>query len=97
MKLAFNKKTLDNITVVMIALEGLNNYFLRLEEKNNPNQNKNNYQTIAIETKPGVKKADFEIERKYIGRSTSPSANYASLRTKSFYWFMERVHYPYTN
>jgi len=27
MKLAFNKKTLDNITVVMIALEGLENYF----------------------------------------------------------------------
>jgi hypothetical protein len=59
MKLAFNKKTLDNVTVVMIALDGLNNYFLKLEEKNNPNQNKNNYQTIAIETKPGVKKADF--------------------------------------
>jgi len=30
MKLAFNKKTLDNITVVMIALDGLNNYFTRL-------------------------------------------------------------------
>ncbi len=27
MKLAFNKKTLDNITVVMIALEGLNKHF----------------------------------------------------------------------
>jgi hypothetical protein len=30
MKLAFNKKTLDNITVVMIALDGLNNYFAKL-------------------------------------------------------------------
>jgi hypothetical protein len=30
MKLAFNKKTLDNVTVVMIALDGLNNYFLKL-------------------------------------------------------------------
>lgn len=27
MKLAFNKKTLDNITIVMIAFEGLENYF----------------------------------------------------------------------
>ncbi len=27
MKLAFNKKTLDNITVVMIAFEGLETYF----------------------------------------------------------------------
>jgi serine/threonine protein phosphatase PrpC len=27
MKLAFNKKTLDNITVVMIAFEGLEAYF----------------------------------------------------------------------
>jgi hypothetical protein len=26
MKLAFNKKTLDNITVVMIAFEGLETY-----------------------------------------------------------------------
>ena len=83
MKLAFNKKTLDNVTVVMIALDGLNSYFAKLEEK--INQGKNNYQTIAIETKPGVKKGDFEMERKYIGRSTSPSANYASLRTKSYY------------
>ena len=83
MKLAFNKKTLDNVTVVMIALDGLNSYFAKLEEKSS--QGKNNYQTIAIETKPGVKKGDFEMERKYIGRSTSPSANYASLRTKSYY------------
>jgi serine/threonine protein phosphatase PrpC len=30
MKLAFHKKTLDNITVVMIALEGLQNYFTKL-------------------------------------------------------------------
>ena len=30
MKLAFNKKTLDNVTVVMIALDGLNNYFARI-------------------------------------------------------------------
>jgi hypothetical protein len=27
MKLAFNKKTLDNITVVMIAFEGLESFF----------------------------------------------------------------------
>ena len=27
MKLSFNKKTLDNITVVMIAFEGLESYF----------------------------------------------------------------------
>lgn len=27
MKLAFHKKTLDNITVVMVALEGLERYF----------------------------------------------------------------------
>ena len=27
MKLAFNKKTLDNITVVMVAFEGLESYF----------------------------------------------------------------------
>ena len=27
MKLAFNKKTLDNITVVMVAFEGLEAYF----------------------------------------------------------------------
>jgi len=32
MKLAFNKKTLDNITVVMIALEGLDNYFNWMQE-----------------------------------------------------------------
>lgn len=35
MKLAFNKKTLDNITVVMIALDGIQNYFTKLEEKQN--------------------------------------------------------------
>ena len=27
MKLSFNKKTLDNVTVVMIAFEGLESYF----------------------------------------------------------------------
>jgi len=27
MKLSFNKKTLDNITVVMVAFEGLESYF----------------------------------------------------------------------
>ena len=27
MKLSFNKKTLDNITIVMIAFEGLESYF----------------------------------------------------------------------
>jgi len=59
MKLAFNKKTLDNVTVVMIALDGLQNYFTRLEEKNNPT--KNNYQTNAVESKPGMKKNDFEL------------------------------------
>lgn len=83
MKLAFNKKTLDNITVVMIALDGLNNYFTRLEQKQN-GQSKNTYQTIPVESKPGAKKYDADIERKYIGRSTSPS-NYSSLRTKSFH------------
>lgn len=33
MKLAFNKKTLDNITVVMIALEGLHQFFAKMESK----------------------------------------------------------------
>lgn len=37
MKLSFQKKTLDNITVVMVALEGLENYFMSLQE-----QQKNN-------------------------------------------------------
>ena len=31
MKLAFYKKTLDNITVVMVALEGLERYFAQKE------------------------------------------------------------------
>ena len=31
MKLAFHKKTLDNITVVLVALEGLEKYFAQLE------------------------------------------------------------------
>ena len=31
MKLAFHKKTLDNITVVLVALEGLERYFEKLE------------------------------------------------------------------
>lgn len=31
MKLAFNKKTLDNITVVLVALEGLERYFAQRE------------------------------------------------------------------
>lgn len=57
MKLAFNKKTLDNITVVMIALDGLHNYFTRIEEKKN-GQGKSSYQTIPVESKPGVKKYD---------------------------------------
>ncbi len=56
MKLAFNKKTLDNVTVVMIALDGLHNYFARLEEKSN--KEKTSYQTMAIDSKPGVKKYD---------------------------------------
>ncbi len=56
MKLSFNKKTLDNVTVVMIALEGLQNYFTRLEEK--VGQNKSNYQTIPVEPKLGMKKYD---------------------------------------
>ena len=34
MKLAFNKKTLDNITVVMVALEGLEKYFARKDIPN---------------------------------------------------------------
>ena len=34
MKLAFHKKTLDNITVVIVALEGLEKYFAH---KNIPN------------------------------------------------------------
>lgn len=83
MKLAFNKKTLDNITVVMIALDGLQNYFTKLEEKQNA-QTKNNYQTLQMDSKPGIKKYDGDLERKYIGRSTSPS-NYSTLRTKSFH------------
>ena len=56
MKLSFNKKTLDNVTVVMIALDGLQNYFNKMEEKNG--QNKNSYQTIPVEPKPSVKKLD---------------------------------------
>lgn len=60
MKLAFNKKTLDNITVVMIALDGLQNYFTRLEEKQN-GQGKNAYQTIPVEPKPGMKKYEADL------------------------------------
>ena len=40
MKLAFNKKTLDNITVVMIAFEGLEAYLQNfLEPRVEANQN----------------------------------------------------------
>lgn len=59
MKLSFNKKTLDNVTVVMIALDGLQNYFNKIEEKSG--QNKNSYQTIPVEPKLGAKKFDAEL------------------------------------
>jgi len=46
MKLAFNKKTLDNITVVIVALEGLHNYFAKLEQR--ILHMNANYQTVAL-------------------------------------------------
>lgn len=82
MKLAFHKKTLDNITVVMIALEGLENYFSKIEQSRPTTQGS----TQAYDSrKPKVaSKLETSFERKYIGRSTSPS-NYSSIRSRSFY------------
>lgn len=40
MKLAFNKKTMDNITVVMIAFEGLESLFQIQPEMKPPTQEK---------------------------------------------------------
>jgi hypothetical protein len=82
MKLAFNKKTLDNITVVMVALEGLENYF------NSMNENKSQPENMTGENRKskGISKLESSFERKHIGRSVSPSANYATLRAKSSYY-----------
>lgn len=81
MKLSFNKKTCDNVTVVMIALEGLEAYFNKQQEPK-PSQ-----ETINIENRKskGISsKLESSFERKYVGRSVSPT-NYNSLRTKSYY------------
>lgn len=79
MKLAFNKKTLDNITVVLIALEGLEIYFNQMELKQ-----KNEKISLENRKGKGVSKMESDFERKYVGRSVSPT-NYGSIRTKSFY------------
>ena len=80
MKLAFNKKTLDNITIVMIAFEGLENYF------NSQQESKVAADSNLAETRKskGASKLETSFERKYVGRSVSPS-NYNTLRTKSYY------------
>lgn len=80
MKLAFNKKTLDNITVVMIAFEGLEAYFQSQVEVK-PQTADNMGETRKSK---GVSKMESSFERKYVGRSVSPS-NYNSIRTKSYY------------
>ena len=81
MKLAFNKKTLDNITIVMIAFEGLEAHLHSLMENKPPIAD--NLPGDARKAK-GISRLENSFERKYVGRSVSPS-NYNSLRTKSYY------------
>lgn len=81
MKLAFHKKTLDNITVAMVALEGLEKYFSSNFLVNTVNTDSPFYKTMLPESrreKASSKNSD-SLERKYIGRSTSPS-NYRTLK-----------------
>lgn len=82
MKLAFHKKTLDNITVVLVALSGLEKYFSQLEVAKEDPLNK----TMTLESSKGKGQSKLEssFERRYIGRSTSPS-NYTSYRPHNFY------------
>lgn len=80
MKLAFNKKTLDNITVVMIAFEGLEAYFQTQVDTKPMTAD----QAGDVRKSKGVSKLESSFERRYVGRSVSPS-NYNSLRTKSYY------------
>jgi serine/threonine protein phosphatase PrpC len=78
MKLAFHKKTLDNITVVLVAFEGLEAYFQTQNELKPVDPN------TEVRKSKGISKLESSFERKYVGRSVSPS-NYNSLRTKSYY------------
>lgn len=80
MKLAFNKKTLDNITVVMVAFEGLEGYFQSQVEVKPQTAD-----TVGeVRKSKAVGRVENSFERRYVGRSISPS-NYNSVRTKSYY------------
>ena len=80
MKLAFNKKTLDNITVVMVAFEGLEAYFQSQVEVKPQTAD----QLSDARKSKGMARVENSFERRYVGRSISPS-NYNSVRTKSYY------------
>lgn len=85
MKLAFNKKTLDNVTVVMVALEGLEKYFSTKLQELKPPPPHQDIGSIENRKSKGISALEGSFERKYVGRSISPSSNYNSLRTKSYY------------
>ena len=64
MKLSFNKKTLDNVTVVMIAFEGLESYF--------QSQVGANHRRPTTWETPAKAKMDCQCNELVLLRNTSP-------------------------
>lgn len=63
MKLAFHKKTLDNITVVMIALEGLERYFSQKEAQSAVADSSGSFnKTIVPDSRRGKVTSKYESE-----------------------------------